>query len=122
MRACMPGPDIVLVDRSREPASTARLSLVTRALQTQVDRDFGMVWGSGARVGLAPAGTTPAGVWSISVVDDATAALGIHLDDAGCPHAAVRAGADWTLSVSHVLLEMIADPVGNRFVEGPDIT
>lgn len=118
----MPGPDIVLIDRSREPASTAHLSQVTRALQTQVDRDFHMVWGSGARVGLAPAGTTPAGVWSISVVDDGVTGLGIDLDEDGCPRAVVRADADWTISVSHVLLEMIADPNGSRFMEGLDLT
>jgi hypothetical protein len=118
----MPGPDIVLIDRSREPASTARLSQVTRALQTQLDRDFGMVWGAGARLGVAPAGTTPAGAWSISVVDDGAGGLGIQRDGAGRPHATVRSGADWTLAVSHVLLEMIADPEGERFMEGVDIT
>jgi hypothetical protein len=118
----MPGPDIVLIDRSREPASTLRLSQVTRALQTQVDRDFGMVWGCGARIGVAPAGTTPAGAWSISVVDGAATRLGIHLDEGGRPHAVVRPGMDWTLAVSHVLLEMIADPEGRRFMEGVDIS
>lgn len=118
----MTGPDIVLVDRSRESTSTARLTRVTRALQAQVDRDFGMVWGCRAQVGLAPSGTTPAGAWSISVVDGPVAALGIHLDDEGRPYAVVRKGTYWTLAVSHVLLEMIADPAGTRFMDGLDIS
>jgi len=118
----MPGPDIVLVDRSREPAGTPRLEQVARALQTQVDRDFSMVWGVGARVGAAPAGTTPAGAWSISVVHGGVAAPGIRAGADGCPHAVVRSGPDWTISVSHALLEMISDPDGTRFIEGIDVT
>ena len=117
----MPGPDIVLIDRSRDPVSTMRLTQVMRALQTQIDRDFGMAWGERVQLGVAPAGTTPAGVWSISIVDRA-AELGIHLDEDGNPSAAVNAGGDWTLAVSHVLLEMVANPLGQRFIEGQDIT
>src|SRR5258708_22306750 len=49
----MTGPDVVLVDRSREPASNARLVQVGRALQTQVDRDLSTVCGARARVVIA---------------------------------------------------------------------
>jgi len=118
----MAGPDVVLIDRSREPASTARLAQVVRALQTQVDRDLGSVWGARAQIELAGGSTAPASGWSISIVDDPFAALGIQLDEDAHPRAAVRAGEDWTLAVSHVLLEMVAAPEGRRFMEGPDST
>jgi hypothetical protein len=114
----MPGTDIVLVDRSRAPSSTTRLTQVARALQTQMDRDFGMAWGARAQISPAPAGTAPVGVWSISIVDGPGDGLGIHLDAEGAPHGVVRAGRDWTLAVSHVLLEMAANPRGDRFIEG----
>src|SRR5262249_48892141 len=120
-RVCMAGQDVVLVDRSREPVSTARLRRVVGALQTQVDRDFGMVWGATAQIGLASGTASPAGAWSISIVDEPDVGLGIH-DRDGCPRAEVRAGDGWPRAVSPVLLEMIADPRGERFMEGPDIT
>jgi hypothetical protein len=117
----MTGPDVVLVDRSREPASTARLVQVGRALQTQVDRDFSTVWGARARVVIASGTATPGGAWTVAIVDEPVAGLGIHLARDGSPHAEVRASRDWTLAASHVLLEMAADPRGQRFMEGPGI-
>ena len=113
-------PSVVLVDWSREPVGQARLVEVARALQTQVDRDFGTVWGVEARVEAAA--VAPPGAWIIAIVEDPGARLGVHHDGAGNPRAAVRAGDDWTLAVSHALLEMVANPDGTRFMEGPDIT
>src|SRR5215472_6685562 len=118
----MRGPDVVLIDRSRAPSSTIRLTRVARALQTQMDRDFTMAWGARARISPAPARTAPAGAWSISIVDGDGDGLGIHVDGDGAPHGVVRACAKWTLAVSHVLLEMAANPRGDRFMEGPDVT
>jgi hypothetical protein len=114
--------DIALIDRSRAPSSTMRLTQVAKALQTQMDRDFSMAWGARARISPAPAGTTPVGVWSISIVDSPDDGPGIHVDAGGAPHGVVRAGRDWTLAVSHLLLEMAANPRGDRFIEGLDAT
>jgi hypothetical protein len=115
-------PDVVLIDRSRAPSSTTRLTHVARALQTQVDRDFSMAWGARARISPAPAMTAAPGVWSISIVDGTGDGLGIDVDGDGAPHALVRAGGDWTLAVSHVLLEMAANPRGDRFIGALDVT
>jgi hypothetical protein len=118
----MPGPDIVFVDRTREGLCTATLSRVVRALQTQLDRDFGPVWGAAGRLvparepALAPAG------WSISLVDRPGGGFGVRLGRDGGPRAAVVVRGDWTVALSHVLLEMLANPDGDLFIEGRDPT
>jgi hypothetical protein len=117
----MAAPSVVLVDRSTEPVSIERLSEVARALQMQVDRDFGTVWGVEARVEAAAAGAAPPGAWIVAIAEDPGAQLGVHLDGDGGPHAVVRPGDGWTLAASHVLLEMLADPGGVRFMDGPDV-
>jgi hypothetical protein len=54
------------------------------------------------------------------VVDKPDAGFGVHLDAGGTPYAEVCAGAGWTLTASHLLLEMIADPRGDRLMDGFD--
>ncbi len=49
------------------------------------------------------------------------AGLGVHVDHHGHPFSEVRADGGWTLAASHALLEMLADPSGTRFKEGPAI-
>jgi hypothetical protein len=44
--------------------------------------------------------------------------IGIHLDDKGQPFALVKYNRTWSLTVSHEILEMIADPWGNRLTPG----
>jgi hypothetical protein len=117
----MSGPHVVLVDRSRERVSEVGLTRCIAALQTQVDRDFGLVWGARADVGIGT-GRIPSAAWSVSIVDNPGANLGITRDGEGNPHALVRAGDDWTLAVSHALLEMLANPDGGRLMEGLDVT
>ena len=92
---------------------------VAHALQTQVDRDFGPAWGARARVAAATAQGVPPGAWPIYLVDSPDAGFGIHLDDGGTPFAEVGAGEGWTLGASHLLLELIADPFGDRLMNGP---
>ncbi len=116
----MAGQDVVLIDSSREPVSAARLAQVAAALQTQIDRDFGAAWGALARVGVADRSHIPPGAWTISIVQVPIEGLGVHLDRDGWPRAEVRAGEGWTISASHVLLEMVADPRGQRLMEGRD--
>jgi hypothetical protein len=113
-------PAVALVNRSAGPVGPACVAHVARALQTQVDRDFGPAWGARARVTAAVEGVPP-GAWPMYLVDSPDAGYGIHLDDGGMPFAEVGAGEGWTLAASHLLLEMIADPRGDRLVEGPGI-
>jgi len=90
------------------------------ALQTQVSRDFAPAWGVDANLNFVPQGTNPpAGNWWLTILDDAdqAGALGYHdLTAEGLPIGKVFAGTDlkygseWTVTASHELLEMLADP------------
>jgi hypothetical protein len=112
---------VVLINESRAALTPGRLGEVARALQTQTVRDFEPVWGESARVtAVADAAAAPDGSWPIRIVDEA-AELGVHLAGPGQPYAVVQATDDWTIAASHELLEMLADPEGNRVREGYDI-
>lgn len=93
---------------------------VVDALQTQVTNDFRPAWGVDAELNFIPTGSTPpAGTWWLSILDDSdqAGALGYHdLTPDGLPVGKVFAGTDlkygtqWTVTASHELLEMLADP------------
>jgi hypothetical protein len=111
----------------------AAVQAVVPALQTQVHRDFAPPWGIDADLAFVPKGGTPApGSWWLAVLDnsDQAGALGYHdVTDDGSPLGKVFAGSDlqygykWTVTASHELLEMLADPAINltAFVQ-PDAT
>ncbi len=90
------------------------------AFQTQVHRDFAPAWGIDADLTFVPKGSNPApGAWWLVILDnsDQAGALGYHdLTDQGLPLGKVFAGTDlqaggqWTVTASHELLEMLADP------------
>jgi hypothetical protein len=117
----MAAPAVALIDRSASPVSQARLVHAARALQTQVDRDFGPAWGARATVTAAAGPDAPLGTWPLYLVDVPELGFGVHLDGDSAPSAEVCAGEGWTLAASHLLLEMIADPRGDRLVDGPDL-
>jgi hypothetical protein len=97
------------------------LSRVSAALQKQVSRDFGPVWDVEATVDAFSAlDDVPIDYWPIIVRDDihTRGAAGIHLDNDGQPFALVQYSPDWALTTSHELLEMLADPTGNRLIAG----
>ena len=89
-------------------------------LQTQVSRDFAPVWGVDADLVFVAGGDQPpAGCWWVTVLDnsDQAGALGYHdLTDEGLPSGKafagtdIQAGSSWTVTVSHELMEMLADP------------
>lgn len=93
---------------------------VVEALQKQVTNDFRPAWGYDAELELIPSGDQPpAGTWWLSILDDSdqAAALGYHdLTPDGLPIGKVFAGTDlkigasWSVTASHELLEMLADP------------
>jgi hypothetical protein len=90
------------------------------ALQTQLHRDFASVWGIDADLTFLPRNNTPAAnAWTLGIFDtsDQAGALGYHeLSPQGTPLAKVfaasdsQAGLSWTVTASHELLEMLADP------------
>lgn len=115
-------PQIVLVNQSSMDIPIAQLTEVARALQSQVDNDFAPAWNVQAVVSaLAHSAPIPAANWPIKLLDQPQAGLGVHLDDKGSPFAEVQANDTWSLTASHELLEMLVDPLGQRFLLGPDI-
>jgi len=98
----------------------AEIPAVVSALQQQVSNDFGPVWGVDAKLTLVPSGGQPTpGTWWLTILDDSdqAGALGYHdLTPDGLPMGKVFAGTDlkygssWSVTASHELLEMLADP------------
>jgi hypothetical protein len=95
-------------------------------LATQIHRDFAPAWGIDADlVVVGPNEQIPSGAWWLILADtsDQANALGYHdvsLD--GLPigkvfaKSDIDAGASWTVTASHELLEMLADPAINLTV------
>ena len=102
--------------------SLQELVKVAAALQKQVSRDFGPIWGVNATVdAFAQLRDVPLGYWPIVIRDDVAQkfdAAGIHLDKSGQPFALVQTSEGWPLTVSHEALEMLSDPFGDRLVAG----
>jgi len=104
-----------------EAASAESVMEVAAAVQRQVVRDFAPVWGVAATVEpFARLEQVPTGYWPIIVRDDLNdpSVLGLHLDHHGQPLALVQATNIWSVTVSHEVLEMLADPYGNRLIPG----
>ena len=107
-----------------------------RAVNRQVSEDFAPVWGSARSLRLHAAGFDPADPDSLSedpvqgesvcyLIDEATVdgALGYHdLNTHAVPVAFVFVlnPNDWTVTLSHEVLELIVDPTVNILVPGPD--
>jgi hypothetical protein len=99
----------------------SQISAVAAALQKQVTRDFGSIWAVDATVGAFDAlESVPVDYWPVIVRDDINqpGAAGYHTDDTGQPFSLVQADANWALTASHEVLEMLADPFGSRTVAG----
>jgi hypothetical protein len=104
--------------KGHDPSDVAR---VTAALQRQAIRDFRPIWDVEATVDSFPVlEDVPLGYWLMNVREDIgfPGAAGIHLDDQGQPFALISMSDSWSLTASHELLEMLADPFGNRLVPG----
>src|SRR5277367_5245119 len=93
---------------------------VVNALQQQVTNDFRPAWGIDAELTFVPTGSTPPiGTWWLTILDDSdqAGALGYHdLTPDGLPLGKIfaasdlKAGTSWSVTASHELLEMLADP------------
>lgn len=113
------GAPVALVNRSTVLAD-ADLAAWTDALQAQVSRDFAPAWGIEATLLHVPTGAAPpAGAWQLVCLDttDQAGDLGYHeLTSAGLPLGKAFIATDRTyglepsVTVSHELLEMLADP------------
>ena len=101
------------------------LMLVASALQTQVTRDVGPVWGVSAVVSafssldLVPDGYLPIGITSGGSLPLNRA--GFHYTEAGQPAALIEYCGDWSSSASHELIEMLCDPSGTKTITAPSL-
>lgn len=101
-----------------------QIQTVAAALQKQCSRDFEPIWGITATVNAFDIlDDVPTGYWPVIVRDDIgfPGAAGIHLDDDGQPFGLVQATNTWPLTASHEVLEILADPLGNRLRAGQSI-
>jgi hypothetical protein len=100
------------------------LTQASAAVQKQISRDFTPIWNVDATLdAFAALEDVPVGYWPIIVRNDIgqPGAAGIHLDKDGQPFALVQVTNRWQLTVSHEVLEMLADPFGSRLVAGKSI-
>src|SRR6516165_12426450 len=114
---------IVLIDKTAGGVvPPSQLQPIAAALQQQVDNDFAPAWGARADISAPAAGDAiPPGAWRVNVVDSLPGLGGVHLDDQGQPYAEAVNTPDLSVTISHEVLEMLADPWGNRFTQGPNI-
>jgi hypothetical protein len=111
---------VALVSESKA-IDHGQVSIVAAALQKQVTRDFGPLWGINGTVdGFDRLESVPADYWPVIIADDIEepGAAGYHQDEQGRPFALVQADVNWSLTASHETLEMLADPGGMTTVAG----
>jgi len=104
--------------------SASDLTQASAALQKQATRDFSPLWNVSATVdAFTNLEDVPVGSWPVILKKniDVQNAAGVHEDKDGQPFALVSVDANWSLTASHETLEMLADPFGNRLVEGPSL-
>ncbi len=94
---------------------------VAAAVQKQITRDFGPVWGSYALVdAFGSFDDVPSVYWPIFIEDAIEEReQGLHRDRRGQPYARLRAGEMWSLFASQLALEMLGNPYGRHFIRGP---
>jgi hypothetical protein len=118
-------PTIAVINASSD-VDDADVKRCVDALNQQVNRDFSGPWGLDATVqAVAKGKNPPAGAWWLLLIDDMDVAnaLGYHdLTNENLPLGKVGIKTaetyheDWTVTASHELLEMLADPyLGNSF-------
>jgi hypothetical protein len=101
-----------------DPSDVAR---VAASLQRQATRDFGPIWGVRATVDSFPRlEDVPVGYWPMIVETNINTpgAAGVHEDKDGQPFALIAMSDSWSLTASHEMLEMLADPFGKRVIPG----
>jgi hypothetical protein len=93
---------------------------VVAALQKQVIRDLGPIWGVAATVApFRELEQVPPGYWPLVLVEDIPLRRrGVHFATGGRPFALVKNSDSWSLMASHELLELLVDPWGNWTLPG----
>jgi hypothetical protein len=121
---------VIAITNASSCLTDTQVSAAIPALQRQVSLDFKAYWDVDCQLTfLSKSEALPTEWWQISVTDnpDQAGALGYHeLTSRGTPLGKVFAGLDlqsggsWTVTLSHELLEMLADPWINWCAQGSD--
>jgi hypothetical protein len=114
----MPTRHIALVPESG--MSLSDLARVSAALQKQITRDVAPTWRVSATIDPFPSlEDVPAGYWPVIITFRPIGSdAGIHIDKNGQPYALIEMSPSWSLTASHVSIEMITDPFGSRSFPG----
>jgi hypothetical protein len=125
----MPLPVIAITNAST-CLTDAQVEAVLPALQKQASDDFKAYWEQDCTLQFLPKSQPlPSRWWQIVITDnpDQAGALGYHeLTSQGTPLGKVfakldlQSGSSWTVTLSHELLEMLADPWINWCAMGSD--
>ncbi len=128
---------ISIINHSNGKVSDAKIQEVIRALNRQITEDFEPYWSLGATLrleghsGSVPTQQNPADMRGDAIIylwdqADIPGALGYHdRNNRGIPFGfvfldvAADLGEDWSVTLSHEALELIADPEVNLLVAGP---
>lgn len=117
--------DIAIVNRSTI-VGDAVIAAMLPSLQTQITRDFAPFWQADATLHFCGSTEQPdPSHWPLYVLDhsDQSNDLGYHVDTDGTPSAKVfaaddaRYGIALSVTISHELLELLADPQASKTVE-----
>jgi hypothetical protein len=98
------------------------LACVAAALQTQVARDFASTWAVSAIIAAVSFEAIPAGYCPVIVLDglDIEGAPGPHVTrSTDSPYILVPYGPSWSLTASHMVLQMLVNPTGSARRPGP---
>ena len=116
-------PVIAIVNRSAD-VDERELQRAIRAIQTQVDRDFFPVWGWRAKLVFQPHPIPPRAMLLTIKTKDSASDLGYHFIQ-GLPRTEVftrdaqgEKYEEYYSTLSHEVLEMIADPGINLYASG----
>lgn len=107
---------VALVDDTNSIAA-ADMAAMSAALNEQIQADFVPIWHVRATVGVFPNDASiPHGQWAIHIQKqlDQPGALGYHTNETNQPVSFVEQTDTTSVTVSHELLEMLADPWGSR--------
>lgn len=121
---------VIAISNASTCLTDAQVEAVIPSMQKQVSNDFKAYWELDCTLEFVPSSQgVAAGWWQIALVDnpDQAGALGYHeMSNTGMPLGKVFAkldiesGASWTATLSHELLEMLADPWINWCAVGSD--
>jgi hypothetical protein len=100
----------------------SELNRIGAAIQKQITRDFGPIWNIQANLSaFVRLEDIPVDYWIATLCYGIPEGSGGHSDADGRPAAFIEWTDNWSLTASHEILEMLADPWGKRLIAGPSV-